>query len=97
MRRSVGPRAAVQNAAENAAVIGERSDIVVLGISRGDRLWIEIVRIDEIGVLGADVERRGDNLFGRQNQSSCVKELIDSSFDSLCGNGSVRRNPVEKV
>src|SRR4051812_49011417 len=59
---------AVDNPAEDPEVIDQRAEGVVLGITGRDRLRIEIIRIHEIGVLRADMNGGGEDLFRRKNE-----------------------------
>ena len=49
-------------------MIGDGSDVVVLGVAGCHRLWIEVLGIYEIGVLRADMEGGGDDLFGGRDE-----------------------------
>src|SRR5258708_38165837 len=48
--------AAVQDSAKEPVMIRRGSDIVLLSITGSHRLWIEEFRLQEIGVLSADVQ-----------------------------------------
>src|SRR5258708_10735 len=60
--------AAVQDSTEESIMIGRGSDIVLLSITGSHRLWIEEFRLQEIGVLWADVQCRGNNLFRSKDE-----------------------------
>src|ERR1700736_5634333 len=49
-------------------MVGSGSGVVMLRVARRNRLWVEVLRVDEVLVLGADVDGRGDNLFRRKDE-----------------------------
>lgn len=53
---------AVQRAAENSEVVGQRRDVSALSVAGCYRLRIEVVRIDEIDVLGTEMKSEVDDL-----------------------------------
>src|SRR6185295_19342812 len=55
---------AVQDAAQDSEVVNEGAGVVVLPVAGSYRLGIEVIGIDEVGVLRAEVKRRRDELFG---------------------------------
>src|SRR5437016_626222 len=66
---------AVQNPIKNSEMIGNCSYIVMLRVTWRHRLRIEIFRIHEIRMLRAGMQRRGDNLLGRDDVIELRKRI----------------------
>src|ERR1700730_2872922 len=58
--------AAIDDTPQDAKVIGQRSHVIMLRVAGIHRLRVEVIRVDEIRVARADVERRGQDLLGRK-------------------------------
>src|SRR5258708_5556838 len=59
--------AGIDNAAKNSKVIDKGSVVALLRVTRSDWLRIEVIGINEVGMLRAQVEGRREELPGRQN------------------------------
>ena len=56
-------------------MVGHRSHVVVLRVAGRNRLRIEILRVNEIGVLGTQMERGGHDLFRRDDPVGLSKRI----------------------
>jgi len=68
--------AAIDQSVKETEAVEQGAGVILLRITGGHRLRIEKIRIDEVGVLGTDVQRRGENLLVRKNVVE-LREGID--------------------
>src|SRR5258708_7714918 len=68
-------------------MVGDGSDVVVLGVAGRHLLWIEVFGIDEVGVLRARVKRGRDDLFWRCYEIELRKRINVLLLGFVVGEG----------
>src|SRR5579884_2108117 len=67
---------AVERSSENAVMVGEGRYVVPLRIIRSYRLWVDVLRIDVVGVFGAEMQGEIDDTLPRSDVIE-LRERID--------------------